>query len=125
MDVPPEVLAVIITAGVGLTGTWLARRSETRNARIKANSDIVSVTASLEVDKEKLLSNAISSHFDRLDQQIKNANQRIAHLEQERQADHERISGLISRVEQLEEERGRMIVWMAQNRLAWPPPDEA
>lgn len=110
MTIDPSIVVAIIALFSAAYATWRTANKEEKTAKISANAEGIKVTAELDVKREELLTAGIEAHFNRLEEQIEKA--------------EARIDALSKRVDQLEEERERMLAWMRWNELGWPPPDD-
>lgn len=120
---PAIIIAAIAAIGAAWS-TWQTNRKETKTARVAADSETFKVTGEVTVRREQLLTEGIEQHFNRLERQLDEAQERHDKLVEQLDKAEGRIDSLTRRVQQLEDERHEMLAWMAENGLAWPRPGE-
>lgn len=107
---PSIIIAVV--GGIGAIATaWLAARKDVITSKVTAQNDTVKVVGEISVKREELLQSGIELHMKRLDEEVDELRKVIKEMNK--------------RIGSLEDERRKMLSWMALNQLAWPPPEDA
>lgn len=111
-------LGVLVTALVTLAGTIATYRAKLKDSRSKETTAEITANvnlAGIDLERDKFA-------FESLHALVVSLNQRIEAVEASERRQTERADKLEERVKILEDERRRMLTWMAMNQLEWPPP---